>query len=429
MEFLDIGEKLKTTRKQLKMKQAALVDDNITRAFISMIEIGKRTPSKYAAQVIIAKLRTKAKELGIKLDIDDLYLSRSAKDDAEIYCTQKLEYINLAGDIKDIIKVGEKYKLDSILALAYKHLGNTEFSDKNYIESFTDYINALGYYSNLDVTEEHPYLYNMMGRCKVNQIQFLEALTYYTFAEHYSLIQNNYVIRKKAIYNIAVCNKKLGRIKECISYIDIHLSLCDKDEDFTVYIYSNVLKSTCYEADNLFNESIELLKGLLKEFNDVSNPLLGLIYNNLGIIYLKKRMFDRSIEYFDISEKIITSVDKDNLSHTVVEKAFVYIEQGLYDLAINQLKYGMDLATESNDTAYQLKSCYTLADIYVYLKNNEEAETICLKLLNLLEINKPDNYRDEFVKVCTKLCNIYLKQGNMDKIKNNLLLIENIYIK
>jgi hypothetical protein len=39
MKFLTPGQKLKSTRKYLKMKQKDLTDESITRGLISMIEI------------------------------------------------------------------------------------------------------------------------------------------------------------------------------------------------------------------------------------------------------------------------------------------------------------------------------------------------------------------------------------------------------
>lgn len=41
MKFITPGKKLKSTRKYLKMSQKDLVDENITRGLISMIEIEK----------------------------------------------------------------------------------------------------------------------------------------------------------------------------------------------------------------------------------------------------------------------------------------------------------------------------------------------------------------------------------------------------
>lgn len=426
MEFLDIGEKLKKLRKQLKMKQEDLVDINITRAFISMIEIGKRTPNKDTAKVIITKLKNKADELGIILDVDNLYLTRDARSDAQLFCTEKLQDMSSTKDINAIIEIGIKYKLDAILALAYVRQGGTTFQDRNYIDAFVCYVTALECYKYIDVTSEYPYLYNMMGRCKMNQLQYIEALSYFNLSSHHALLQNDFYLRKRAIYNVAVCNKKLNQIEECIKYIDIYLSICDKEQDFTVYIYANVLKSTCYETRNLYDKSIDILKSLLQDFNGISSPLLGLIYNNLGILYFKKRIFHISIEYFDKSEEIRASVDKSNLSHTIIEKASVYIEQGLDDQAITLLKHGLDLATTSNDIEYQLKSSYALADIYIHLNLQEDAEKVYLKVLSLLEQTKFENYKDESINIFVKLSSIYLEQNNIPKLKESIQILQKI---
>jgi len=70
MEFLTNAEKLKSIRKSLKMKQEDLVDENITRGLISMIEIGNREISNNVAVKIYNKFKKKAKILNIELKID-----------------------------------------------------------------------------------------------------------------------------------------------------------------------------------------------------------------------------------------------------------------------------------------------------------------------------------------------------------------------
>jgi len=66
MKFLTTAEKLKATRKYLKMKQEDLVDKNLTRGLISMIEIGKREISNNVAMKIYEKFEQEAKRLNIE---------------------------------------------------------------------------------------------------------------------------------------------------------------------------------------------------------------------------------------------------------------------------------------------------------------------------------------------------------------------------
>jgi len=139
MEFLTSAEKLKATRKYLKMKQEDLVDENLTRGLISMIEIGKRELSNNVAVKIFTKFEQRAKELNIKLKIDRAFLLRSPSEDAESYCLKKLNEINKDNDIREIIEIADKFNLLKVKAMAYARLGEYYFNKKNYNEAFINY--------------------------------------------------------------------------------------------------------------------------------------------------------------------------------------------------------------------------------------------------------------------------------------------------
>ncbi|MBU3180855.1 helix-turn-helix domain-containing protein [Clostridium psychrophilum] len=143
MKFLTSSEKLKATRKYLKMKQKDLVDENLTRGLISMIEIGKREISNNVAIKIYAKFEQKAKELNIELKIDSAYLLRSPSEDAELYCLKKLKKINKDKEIKEIIEIADKFNLLKTKAMGYGKLGEYYFKKKQYNEAFINYNYAI----------------------------------------------------------------------------------------------------------------------------------------------------------------------------------------------------------------------------------------------------------------------------------------------
>lgn len=149
MEFLTNAEKLKATRKYLKMKQEDLVDENLTRGFISMIEIGKREISNNVAEKIYNKFEQKAKKLNIDLKIDSGFLLRSPSEDAELYCFKKFKemnkdkYIKEIKEIKEIIEIADKFNLFKVKAIAYSKLGEHYFIKKDYNEAFLNYNYAI----------------------------------------------------------------------------------------------------------------------------------------------------------------------------------------------------------------------------------------------------------------------------------------------
>lgn len=426
MEFLSIGEKVKNLRKQLKMKQQDLQCDNITRAFISMIEIGKRVPGIDTAKYLINSFKNRAAELGVTLDVDYLYLTRSAGEDAHIYCTKKLKTINKINDIKEIIDIGKEYNLEDILADSYLSLAEVYFQNNNFMEAFINYTNALNFYRNIGSLYMESILYNKFGLCKLKQLQFDEALNYFKIANLHATNQNIEDIKKRSFYNIAICNKKLNRISDALNSLDICLSLLDKELDFSLYITVKTLEANCYESQGLIDRSIEILTNLIKDFKDPSHRLLGLIYNNLGSYYLQKCSFRKSLGYFNMSYKIRKNSDKNMLGRTLIEKSLVYIKQNSYKQAINLLKKGILLVCKNNDLAYQLKGYYTLADIYTDLRIYDEAEKVYMALLNLFKDNNVHVSRDEIIKINVKLSCLYLGENNNIKLKEVLQYLQDI---
>lgn len=152
MEFLTNVEKLKTIRKYLKMKQEDLVDENLTRGFISMIEIGKREISNDVGVKIYIKFKQRAKELNIDLKIDSGFLLRTPSEDAELYCLKMLDEIkiNKDNDIKEIFEIADKFNLLKIKVLAYSKLGEYYFNKKDYNEAFMNYNYAIDVFKSIE---------------------------------------------------------------------------------------------------------------------------------------------------------------------------------------------------------------------------------------------------------------------------------------
>lgn len=421
MNFLTSAEKIRKLRKELGMSQKDLSADGITRPFISLIESGKRSMSYNTAKILAEKFNNKAEELGQSLNIDILYLLRSDKEDARLYCTQKLKSAESADSIEEIISIAKKYKLKDILGEAYMYLGENYFKTNDYINAQINYLNALNYYKWTDLTDKEPYLYNKLGRCKMSQLEFLEALTYFNFAGYYAVIQNNDDIKRMSIYNMALCNKKLNRIDAALKYIELYLSLYDKENDFRMYIYVNVLKAECFEIENSADISICILDNLSKEFDKYDDPLLGYIYNNLGELYLKKSDFKRSLEFFKRAEHIREVKDAYNLSHTVLKESYIFINQKQYDKAVALIEKGLKLSYENNDKEYLLEGYYMLAGIYISLKRNDEAVSIYEKLADLLQ--KDSN---KLLNVYVKLSQLYAEQNNSKKLQETLHILDEL---
>jgi len=425
MNFLTNGQKLKATRKYLKMNQIDLTDENLTRGLISMIETGKREITNSVALKLIEKFKQRAKELDIKLKIDTGFLLRSSSEDAELYCFKKLEGKNSDNDIKEILEIANKFSLLNVKSLGFSSLGEQLFNEKNYDEAFFNYINAIDIFKNIKQNETIPYIYFKIGLCKAITLQYIDALSFFYLSQQYSIMYNDKKIEKRTTYDIAKCYMKLNKIDLALENITKFLTLCNKRDDYDKYIHANILKANCYEVQDKFNIAIDIYNSLLSENIDCSNPVLGYIYNNMGLAYLNKDEFKNSLEYFYKAEQIRIKIDPINLCHTIIEKSYVFVKQGFYSDAITLIKSGLNQAYSNMDYEYLIKGNYELIRIYEILNDVLNIKKIYLDIACYLKIT--NEY--ELVSVYTKLSIICLDENNIEEARKYLLMSQKIHRK
>lgn len=421
MIFLTTGEKIRSLRKKFGMRQQELEDKNITRAFISMIETGKRGLSRENAKVIAEKFNNKAASLGLKANIEEDYLLRTPEEDAEIYCFEKLNNNPTNDEIEVIIEIARKYNLTKVEAKSYKILGDYDYQNERYSEAFINYMFSLDLYKNTDGNTTLAYLYNRMGMCKSSQLEYAEALSFFNRANHYSVLSKDLKIQKYSLYNIAKNYKMLEKYDEALAYIDKYLALCDKENEFTHYVYINILKANCYSRKGNKEKAVLIHKELVNEFEDKNDMLLWDVYSNLGTIYRDENSLDESLEYYTKAEKIAEGKDGKSLAATLIQKSGVYIVKGLYDEALKLVNKGLKIAWELNDIATLVKGYYKLIDIYTALNDFVSLKNTYIKLLDTIKNKK--YYKDDTVKIYNKLALLYLEQNDIEMCKKYLSIV------
>lgn len=425
MVFLNPGQKIRQLRKQLKMRQEDLASDNLSRPYLSMIEMGKRSLSDNVANILAQEFNKRAEELHIELNIDADYIIRTPDEDASKYCFEKLNTAESQNDLNEIIEISMQFNLESIKAKAYQKLGDIYFDNHDYINAFANYDIALDSCRNADEHKEEPYLYSRLGKCKFYLLQYNEALLYLQRSDYYSNFYKNNGIIKYITYNMALCYKKLDDMDTALEYIDKCLSMCSENSDFQEYIYANILKANCYESKDDIDEALSVYSNLIAKFSDSQDPLLGIIYNNLGLLHLKNDDYVTSLKYFNQAQKIRMQKDKLNLSHTIIEKSNVFIKQGFYSEAITLIELGLEMAGNNNDTEYLLKGRYLLVEIYNSTNDYSGLEKTYLSILETLKDADKDNH-NEILKVYNSLSILYLKQNDLNKVNNYLLMSQNV---
>ncbi|WP_026884817.1 helix-turn-helix transcriptional regulator [Clostridium akagii] len=420
MKFLTTGEKVRRLRTQLKLNQEDLQTENVTRGLISMIETGRRDVTYKTAVKLVEKFNEKAEELDIISNIDEAYLMRSPKEDAEVYCLNKLMNTEIERSrIDEIFQIANEYELIEVRAKAYCSLGEIYFKEKEFEIACDIYKKAREIYIGINKNEQLGYVYWKLGFCKAEALKYDAAIEYYQISLYYCLEYKDSKTKKLCLYSLANSYKKSNQINLALETVDEFLSVCNEEEDFRLYIFAYVIKATCYEVKKDYDKVIDIYKEALLKVSDDKNIFLGYAYNNLARAYAGKNDFKESIKYFEMAEKFRNDIDKANLAATLIEKSEVLLKQNLIDEAIKSIELGIKYAKEYKYLEYLLKGDYLLGKIYDKIKDNENLEKVYLEIIELVK-NTENN--DKLKTIYNELAIMYLNQNKIDMCKKYLSL-------
>ncbi|MDD3225836.1 MAG: helix-turn-helix transcriptional regulator, partial [Clostridium sp.] len=249
MNFLTAGEKVKRLRKQLNLTQEDLQMENVTRGLISMIETDKRDITYNTAVKLTEKFNERAEELDAILNIDEAYLMRSPKEDAEVYCLRKLKDSEIKKDeIDAIFQIINEYNLIEVKAEAYCRLGEIYFKEREFTKACDIYKKAREIYIDVKKNSKLGYIYWRMGFCKAEDLKYDAAIEYYQLSQYYCALYKDFKTRKLCLYSLANSYKHFNQIDLALETIGKFLSVCDEQEDYRLYIFAQGIKANCYEA-------------------------------------------------------------------------------------------------------------------------------------------------------------------------------------
>ena len=426
MEFLTTGEKIKNLRKILGIRQEELTSIGVSRNFISMVENDKRKLSLKTAQLLIKIFKSKSNEVEIDLDIDEKYLLKSPDDEAREYCIKKINDVLSIEEIDNLIDVSIRYNLLDILSTLYVHKGNIIYSNNGYGEAFTNYYNALDIYNSINSLKDKAFIYNKLGKCRLQMLEYFESLSFFTKAHKLSLIGNHKLIEKNALYNMALVYKRLNKIDDALRYINEYIDMCDYNADFFDIIDAKTLEANCYFIKGQYNVSIQSYKEILNKEDKLKYSLVGNVYNNLGLAYLEVNDLENSLLYFNKSQKLRKLNDKSNVHRTLIDKSNVFIRNRLINEATNLLRKGFDMSVIYNDLEYILLSFNMLESIYIDLSDNERVTSLYEEMLQIVSGEK--NTKPSlliYTKISNKLALIDIENNDIEKCKSRLTTLNN----
>ncbi|MBU5592185.1 helix-turn-helix transcriptional regulator [Clostridium sp. MSJ-4] len=409
MEPISQGEKLKSLRILLGLKQKDLVDGDITREFISMVEKDKRRFKKETAITVMNRILEYSKQKNIPLNLDEEYLSRNALEDIERYCSLAIDNEATYDECLNLLKLCDTNGLEYIKYKIYKRMGNIKLSDNNYNEAFFNYILSYEVLNTTEATGEKPSITNNLGVCKFKLIQYDEAILYFNNALALCNLTNNYDVYYKALFNLSLCYLELGKFDDALTLLQKCKRKISQSKDNRFYTKIVISEVNCYESKKEYDKCIEIYEQLE---HTADKKLLGTIYNNLALMYLYKKCLEKSEEYFSKSIEIRKVNDKKLLSHTLIDKSYLYYELKQYDNLIYTINKGIDLCKEYNDYVYWLNALKQLEKLYKNENNLIGLKNTYIEMVTLCKIN---NMEKTFIYALNKLIYISIELKDFTK--------------
>lgn len=426
MNFYCPSQKIKIMRKRFHMNQMELEDTKMTRAFISMMESGKRKVSRASSKLLAQKFNNKAKELGLELGLDDEYFSRKPYEDAKIYCENELCKENNHVQLEELLNIALEFKLEYTSAKVYIKEGDIYFSEREYKLAFVNYINALGKLKELRENREQSYVYNKIGLCKINIKEYEEAVFYLNQAINYANEEKDEISFTEAAYNQALAYSYMADHIKSVEILDkfiLNSNIFEKI-DFNFKMNVKVLKAKEIYNSGRKEKAVEEYLSLIKELEDKNDFILSNIYSLLGDYYFEVSNLHESLKYINNAQRLKGKLDKASLPNTLKTKAKIFFKQGLSDESIMILELAMNISEELGDFNMLIATYNELIKIYKEINDFDRIRETSNNLIEILDKNNLGQGKE--IALCN-LMEVAINQGDSDQT-NQILSKLNILL-
>ncbi len=126
------------------------------------------------------------------------------------------------------------------------------------------------------------------------------------------------------------------------------------------------------------------------ELNNKNSNGAATLYNNIAVLYISLKNFDKALEYLDQSKSIYEKTSKSNyyLADYNINLGTLYQEQEKYDKAVECYQKSLDIYRKYNDRSGILLSYTNLCDVYINIHEFAAANNYLLKAEDMaLEIS------------------------------------------
>ncbi|QAA30529.1 helix-turn-helix domain-containing protein [Clostridium manihotivorum] len=428
MEFLNPNEKIKRMRKKFRVNQAELENTNMTRAFISMMESGKRNVSKASSKLLAERFNEIAKRISVNLNLDEEYFCRTPKEDARYYCENELkdETQLTHKKLDELIEIEKEFELTDLLARCYKISGGMYNDEKDYSNAFIALNNALGLYKELKDEKSQIFVYLELGFCKYMQNNYEDSSLYYKNGSTYALNCGDYVRYGKGLRSLALCYARMEQYDESLSIIDNEIlnNTIITDEETLIEAKADkaLFLSFTERDDESAKQYFELVELIKSKDSDNYNVMLSLLYNNIGEYYYKIKDYNKSLQYLSQSQSLKLKCSKSKLSITLCLKAKVLYAQGLLEESLMLFDLATEMAEQYNRFDLLLDAYKDLAKALSESKLFDKLKQSMERLMETLERN---DLKEGKRFALYKLVEVANNQGDQEKCNEYLKQLEN----
>lgn len=370
---MNIGEKIKATRKSLGLSQQQLGGTAFTKGYISRIEKGHINPSMKVLTTISHRLK---KPISYFLEEDN----RGSKELQEKYITgenfylQK-EYNESLKVFYDIVNLNDDTK-NSFYCTSLLYIGKCLFYLNNYLESINVLKEALKHIDEISLYEDLIYCYNYIGHCYFNLSNYEEAICVYTKAlnsiEDKKL--NMPSTKAKLLFNIGTAYSNIGQFKNAMEYFDKNISYCQKNYIADTLLDCYVRIGYCAYKLKMYGSAKEYIsKGISMNKSLNSNIVNTELFSVLGVVVAKECNTEAGLKLVSKSMDIARSMNYEfgyNLS--IAYKVSILLNAGRLDESEDfALEHLTPLEYAENKLPFYLLQGH-LGSIYMQKGNIEE---------------------------------------------------------
>lgn len=425
------GEKIKTIRKQYRIKQHEITGEKITRNLISIIENDKTALTKNTAEIIAENINKLCKEKGISFKVTSEYLLESTEEQAKKASINFMEFIQqnknevlkgkLFDELSEIEKVLNKYELKEEKFTIYHTLGDIYKSVKNYHKAYTYYLEAYGNGNELFNNLKSSKLLIKIAFCCNKLQRYNETLDFHKLA----LIYNDNLpedLRYVMMFNNVKAYKNLEDYKSAITEINKIEERFEEllKENTTKSFNVLTLKANCLTELKFYNDAILTHKSILKLVDEDDIECRIMVFCNLMQTYIKLNDTVNINKYLNRCLSLLGDYEKSDERkysadiYSDVGSAFYHIHN--FDQSKYYFYKALKFAREDKKIALISYSMDNLISIVTENEVNDIEEVDYLKnlLLELMSINLlPENNL-----LLLKLISYYNNQNNSQIIDN-----------